>query len=520
MKIEITVKIKNDDGTETIKPITIDTDIPEFDEFKGSDNFREVFDKCEKSVLIIRNKAAELALEEYLTELSKKKSSAKAEKAEGAKINEDTSAYEIEAEVGRLNIMTYRVIRGSRTVFNSRVDLFPKTAQEEKYHSACYDSLELRLASSVPSYRICDEILNRIRWQDNEKKIKLRTLTDAVEREGNKIIDYIDLKAEQLLKENKFDAKTCMPLDINAIEKTISSPEIPTISQDKIDKTIDEYNSGKEKERQIDETLIHEVFVADEHCINISVDDVGTVEQKETGRMKNPPPKENTHYVKNTVVHIQQGPGKYILDGLGIRKMLVVLTAFLLHNNLFENKCLIFFADGADNIKNAIKDVFGWRSYRIILDWYHLKKKCQERLSMAMKGREVRNDALKNVLIFLWLGKVDAAIEYLQGMESNKIKNKEHIEKLIAYFQRNWSYIPCYALRQRLGLRVSSNRGEKANDLVVAKRQKHNGMSWSKPGSSGLANVSAIFLNKEDENWINRRQLDFKLLSGDNKAAA
>ena len=139
---------------------------------------------------------------------------------------------------------------------------------------------------------------------------------------------------------------------------------------------------------------------------------------------------------------------------------------------------------------------------------------------MAMKGREVRNEALKNILIFLWLGKVDAAIEYLRGLDSSKIKSKDDIEKLIAYFQRNWSYIPCYALRQRLGLRVSSNRGEKANDLAVAKRQKHNGMSWSKPGSSGLANVSAIFLNKEDENWINCRRLEFKLVTVNEKAAA
>ena len=73
MKIEITIKIKSDDGTETIKPVTIDTDIPEFDEYKCPDNFREVFDKCEKSVLKIRNKSVELAIEEYLTELSKKK---------------------------------------------------------------------------------------------------------------------------------------------------------------------------------------------------------------------------------------------------------------------------------------------------------------------------------------------------------------------------------------------------------------------------------------------------------------
>jgi len=45
-------------------------------------------------------------------------------------------------------------------------------------------------------------------------------------------------------------------------------------------------------------------------------------------------------------------------------------------------------------------------------------------------------------------------------------------------------------------------------------------MSWSKSGSSGLANVSAIFLNKEDENWITHRELKFKLISAtDNNAA-
>jgi hypothetical protein len=80
-----------------------------------------------------------------------------------------------------------------------------------------------------------------------------------------------------------------------------------------------------------------------------------------------------------------------------------------------------------------------------------------------------------------------------------------------------WSYIPCYALRKKLGLRVSSNRGEKANDLVVAQRQKHNGMSWSKTGSSGLANVNALFLNKENENWINKKTIEFRLCHNDIK---
>lgn len=106
MKMEITVKIKNNDGSETIKPVIIDTEIPEFNEFKGPDNFREVFDVYEKAVLKARNSAAEIATEEYLVELSKK-TTAKAEKTEGSKINKDDSDYEIEAEIGRLDVSTF-----------------------------------------------------------------------------------------------------------------------------------------------------------------------------------------------------------------------------------------------------------------------------------------------------------------------------------------------------------------------------------------------------------------------------
>jgi hypothetical protein len=73
MKMKITVEIENAEGATEIKPVVVDTEIPEFAEFTGPDNFREVFDRCERSVLKIRNQAAEIAIEEYLTELSKKK---------------------------------------------------------------------------------------------------------------------------------------------------------------------------------------------------------------------------------------------------------------------------------------------------------------------------------------------------------------------------------------------------------------------------------------------------------------
>ena len=434
-------------------------------------------------------------------------------------IKEDNSGYRIESEIGRLEVVTHRSEKGSRTVYNTKIEIFPKIGPKEMYQTSCYEDLKFRLVSYMP-YRKAEEIGNRLRWQDNEEKIKYRTIGDAVSREGAEIIDYIAAKAKQILIQNHFDVKSGNPDEKYVVEKDIESPIIQVIPAVLVKQAIIELNEGKEKEYQIDEILINEVFEDVEHSVNISVDDVGVNEQKESGRSKDSSLKESRHYVKNTVIHIQQGISKYILDGLGMREMLIILTAFLLSNKMFTNNSIIFFADGADNIKNGIKDIFGWRPYRIILDWYHLRKKCKERLSMAMKGREVRNMVLKKLISLLWLGKVDAAIEYLRSLDVNMVRNNNEIELLIGYFEINRNNIPCYALRKKLGLRVSSNRGEKANDLVVAQRQKHNGMSWSKSGSSGLANIRALFLNKENENWTTGRELEFKMISSSKKNCA
>ena len=67
---------------------------------------------------------------------------------------------------------------------------------------------------------------------------------------------------------------------------------------------------------------------------------------------------------------------------------------------------------------------------------------------MAMKGRELRNNALKKMLLLLWRGNVDGAIEYLRGLDPSTVKNPEQIKKLIDYLLRNRDFIPCYILRK------------------------------------------------------------------------
>ena len=149
----------------------------------------------------------------------------------------------------------------------------------------------------------------------------------------------------------------------------------------------------------------------------------------------------------------------------------------------------------------------------LLFQWYHLVKKCKELLSMAVCGSKIRNDVLDEILPLLWHGLVDEAINYLKSLAGEKIRNKKELKHLIKYLTKNRAIIPAYSVRAKIGLRNSSNRGEKANDLLVAHRQKKNGMSWSRTGSVSLASITALTKNKEYQKWFDHGEIEFKLAS-------
>ena len=194
-----------------------------------------------------------------------------------------------------------------------------------------------------------------------------------------------------------------------------------------------------------------------------------------------------------------------------------MLVAFLLSNNLMGNT-LVFLADGARNIKSYIEKYFSSRPYTLILDWYHLKKKCKELISSSLKGtKDQKKEFTQRLLRMLWVGNVNEAILYLNGLDDSQIKSGYWLGELTGYLDRKKYQIVCYALRHGLGLRVSSNRVEKANDLLVARRQKHNGMSWSFEGSCSLASTKMVLLNNDIDQWLRTNSLPFAM---PNKAAA
>ena len=341
--------------------------------------------------------------------------------------------------------------------------------------------------------------------------MKVRTMANLVEREGAQIQESLENKSEQILEDHGFTSGGVIG-DQKKAFGLIKEEDI-LLDQEKISQAIDELNMGKEKEKQISLLELHDTF-EDPNAIkaNISIDDVCCKKQKVEARKKGSPPKEKREMVNNTVVHIQDEEARtYMLNTSNVAQMMPIVLAFLLANEMLcKSGSLVFFTDGARDLRSAIQDTFSFLSFKIILDWYHLEKKCKDLLSMAINGKQIKNQILTALLVWLWLGKVDQAIGLLRDLKADHIKNAMQRDALITYLSRNHDCIPCYALRKKLGLRISSNPVEKANDLLVSQRQKHNGMSWSADGSTSLATLTCVRSNSEDRNWLLDRTIRFQ----------
>jgi hypothetical protein len=66
-------------------------------------------------------------------------------------------------------------------------------------------------------------------------------------------------------------------------------------------------------------------------------------------------------------------------------------------------------------------------------DWYHLVKKFKEDLSLACRGRAIRNQHLRVLVRFLWYGLVSEARQYLAMIPAEDRQDTAAIERLEAY---------------------------------------------------------------------------------------
>ena len=376
----------------------------------------------------------------------------------------------------------------------------------EIYKTIGFKDIAMIYGNTEKSYKKTAQLINRIRYQE-QGGTPSRTLHDCTEKEGREALGYIDKKARCILKENGFSEDgTCRDIKLE-----YNSNHPITVAKQFVINAVDK--CCRDKDINIEAILRNPVpYENPERSTEISIDDVNVKKQEEfrPGGIKSERGKRK--YLHNTIAHISKAhAGKYVLNGPGIKNVLLFLTAFLFHNDLIGNR-IQFFTDGHKILNDSIFNWFSWYgNIGVILDWHHLEKKCKEQLSLALKGRFIRNEILDNLKPLLWYGLIDEAVGHLEAIDKDSIKQVEKLDKLIAYLKRNKPYIPCYAVRKELGLCNSSAIGEKMNDLVVSSRQKHNGMSWSKAGSVGLATITAIKRNKENEKWFETKSLDFKL---------
>jgi len=394
-------------------------------------------------------------------------------------------------------------------LFNASSDLFLKLGPKEYYKTAGFKELAFIYGSTANSYQVTTDLINRFRYQE-QNGTPNRTLQNNTEKEGSKIIEHMIKKTTGILQDNGFtdsgEYQGANILHTNNLKATHDSPV--TMSNDKIIKAIE----AMPHQYKVDEMVNNPVPYEDPcKTVQISIDDV--VVKKQNEKRENPKSngKSKKKKLSDTIAHIKKGGRCYTLAGYNTIQVLSFLIAFIFHNRLDGDR-MQFFTDGHRVLNDSIFKRLSWyKNMGIILDWYHLVKKCKELLSMGMKGRILRNQVLRELMPFLWHGLTGKAIHYLTEIPAENIRNQEKIDKIVSYLEKNRGYIPCYAIRKRLSLCNSSAIGEKMNDLVVSKRQKRNGMSWSKKGSIALASITAIKRNKESKKWFEENEVEFML---------
>jgi hypothetical protein len=433
----------------------------------------------------------------------------------------------VDGEVGRFTFKTFDVkAKNNKTLF-AGIGLFPTHKGRQWYPTSGFKEVALIYGAAQRSYRQTIKVFNHGRRQE-VGGTPLNTLCDVTQAEGLKVLDFLTRKAESIFKEQGFNSQGLPEADCTVIkqipdaaylEQEKLQPALTAVCEDMVKKGL----SAEDIEKVQKTILANKAYEKAGQCVYVHIDDVGVKEQKQhrdkKGVAKEPDvnqknaTKGQRPTVQNTVARIEHTGKGFTLTGRSVAEILTLVLAFLLNNALLRVNIKVC-TDGQRCLQDAIVSFFSWhRHLSLLLDWFHLVKKFKEDLSLACKGREIRNRHLKQLLTLLWFGLVDKAQVYLAAIPATDIKDIKATARLSAYLERNRKWIPCYAMRSKLKLPNSSNPVERCNNLVTAKRQKHQGMSWSENGSYALTALNAVTANNATQQWVENRTIPFVLMA-------
>jgi len=413
----------------------------------------------------------------------------------------------MDCELGRLNVNVPPPV--TRTL-----------APNERIHSLSIIDRLTRLTLRV-SYRLATEELNLSLHRKDGETFAATTIRDMVERLGIQANAAIEKDLLGTLSDYGIDNATGEAGDLSTLPKGVPLPSLSSLdTQDSLDLTADvlEVNEHRAPLECIkDLSLAASVEGCRTKTVLVSIDSVYSPHQAETRKTKDPAKRKTKVRCETAVVHIQADGKSYIFTTTCTDKACALTLGYLLKFDLLRDHALIFLSDGARDIKAGVAKWFSYWNHRLVLDWFHLKKRCYECLSMGLyigktKEQKVeRQNVARDLLRMLWVGNVTEACTFLDHLEGWMVKSKHRLAELKDYLERKRENLTCYALRRKRGLRLSSNAVEKANDQVVSSRQKHNGMSWGLDGSLGLAQVTALHIMNGLEKWIVNREIQFSM---------
>ena len=447
-------------------------------------------------------------------------------------LRKQASEYRVEGEIGRFCFPLYEAVDNqSRGVVCRGAEYFPRRQPREWYKSEGFREEALCLEASKRSYRDNAAHLNRYRRQV-QGGTPVTTLQDNAQKEGARVLSFLERHTESVLQAHGFDAQG-QPSEAPVAQVKAGTDQ--RLSAKRVNQGLravcQEMAARGFSPEQIATVELQAARAVHEdpaHCTNVAIDDVEVKKQKtqrerptaRPAQQSEPPAVPSTAAkrpkVANTVARIEQGAKRFTLSASSLGQVLRFVLAFLLNNELLSGRIHVF-TDGYKSLQKTIVSFFAWHPrVWLLLDWYHLVKKFKEDLSLACRGRAIRNQHLHPLVRFLWYGLVSEARQYLASIPADELKDSAAIERLENYLERNQGSIPCYALRSRLGLRNASSPAESANNQVTARRQKRNGMSWSKLGSHALTALSVLVCNRCHETWVREHTIPLQFV---NKAA-
>jgi hypothetical protein len=424
-------------------------------------------DVCEQAVLQTVYPTLRATLSKHLSEVSKKK--AQEHLTEGTTVVTNPWPYRVDGEVGRFTFPTHQVVSEEFILYDTAQDLFLGCRCWEQYKTSGFKELSYIYGATEQSYQKTARLINRIRYQ--EGATPSRTVQDGVKQEGSRLLDFLERKTTTILFQHGFDRDGAPGTD-----QAEYHHHAKVVAQEDVKEAIAACELSPDEQIEVEQNpVIYEQAAA---SVNISLDDVVVKKQKEERpgdreeqteseeHVEHDEPdrptqtkqgtgvssqKDGRKYVHNTVAHIQHKEKSYTVNGYGVLAVLRIILGYLLNNDLLQYR-LQFFVDGQKTLQAAIVRAFSWfTNVGLILDWPHLEDKCKRQLSLAMKGKEIRNTTLHELTRLLWYGMVDKAIAYVRNLPEEGQKDPDALRVLIGYFERNRPYIPCYEVRKRLG---------------------------------------------------------------------